>query len=520
VVQAQAATVVYNLYATDGYVPLVDGTVAYIYGFIGDRQDGAGFTYQNRCVPYGGDGVNPRTRVCDWPGITSTFGDAAVPTGGPVQPAELPYAGQAQLPAPVIYAGTGDIVEIRMKNLGVAAQPTAPNDPHSIHLHGLDVDAANDGVPETSIGAVPANLCANGLSADTLAGQTCADLGSAPAPGAGNVIVYMFSTEDQGTYMYHCHQEADIHVQMGMYGALVIYKGNEPGATMGPGNPGSLWGFAYDRDYIMLLTEIDLDYHTAEEGTYNPAYSNFHREWNPIDYHPQYWLINGLSFPNTIHASTAPAVGVPGVNWDEWILAHPGYDPFLRGSVNATGPAVGQWGTKGEKVLLRMINLGFETQPMHVHGYHGKVLGSDARQWKWANDPGGKKGPTAFNDGLEKNTFTIGSGETYEILFDLGQQATNAPLYAAGTQSCLSVDGVSPVEPTDPTCSGTPVYWEEDTYILGQTGVTGLFRDNLGGAVPGAAAGQFFPFHNHDDYKATNDGEYPGGAFTMIQALP
>ena len=28
--------------------------------------------------------------------------------------------------------------------------------------------------------------------------------------------------------------------------------------------------------------------------------------------------------------------------------------------------------------------------------------------------------------------------------------------------------------------------------------------------------GQLFPFHNHDDYKATNNGAYPGGMFTMI----
>ena len=31
---------------------------------------------------------------------------------------------------------------------------------------------------------------------------------------------------------------------------------------------------------------------------------------------------------------------------------------------------------------------------------------------------------------------------------------------------------------------------------------------------------QFFPFHNHDDYKATNNGVYPGGMFTMIMPLP
>jgi len=29
-------------------------------------------------------------------------------------------------------------------------------------------------------------------------------------------------------------------------------------------------------------------------------------------------------------------------------------------------------------------------------------------------------------------------------------------------------------------------------------------------------SGQFFPFHNHDDYKATNNGVYPGGMFTML----
>jgi hypothetical protein len=567
VAQTANGTVTYNLYATDGYVPLVDGTAMYVYGYIGDRQDGSGVTYQNRCTPYGGDGVNPRTRVCDWPGITTSASDLPAPTGGPTTVLEQPLAGNAQLPAPVIYAATDQIVEVRFKNLGVTAQPSAPNDPHTIHFDGLDLDAANDGVPETSIAAVPANLCATGetvgqaeipaeagggvvigydspnpLTRQPVAVASCdawnygavydeagALLGNpyiidfgGPAPGAGNVIVYMFSQANEGTYAYHCHHEADVHVQMGEYGAVVVYGGNSEGKTMGPGHPGQVYGMTYDRDYLMLLSEVDLDYHTSEEGFYDPAFSNFGRDWNPIDYHPQYWLINGLSFPNTIHASTAPAVGIPGINWDEWIMAHPGYDPFIRGSVTAAGTnTFDQWETNGEKVLVRMVNLGFETQPMQVHGFHGKVLGSDARAWKWANSKsGGKKGkPTPFGEGLEKNSFVIGSGETYDILFDLGQQTVAAPPYASGTQSCLSTDGVTPVESTDPNCSGNPVYWEEDTYILGDPGVTGLFRD-LNNAVPGAADGQFFPFLNHDYYKATNDGNYPGGAITMIQVLP
>ena len=29
---------------------------------------------------------------------------------------------------------------------------------------------------------------------------------------------------------------------------------------------------------------------------------------------------------------------------------------------------------------------------------------------------------------------------------------------------------------------------------------------------------QFYPMHNHDDYKVTNNGIYPGGQLTFIQA--
>lgn len=37
---------------------------------------------------------------------------------------------------------------------------------------------------------------------------------------------------------------------------------------------------------------------------------------------------------------------------------------------------------------------------------------------------------------------------------------------------------------------------------------------------PGPAIPQLFPWHNHDDYKATNFGLYPGGQFVMIRVNP
>jgi FtsP/CotA-like multicopper oxidase with cupredoxin domain len=463
VVQA-AEPVVYNLYATDGYTTMADGTKVYIYGFIGGRQ-GATINYLDR------NGALLSAALPD-------------PTAGPITAAEAPLAGNAQFPGPVIWAEKGQVVEIRLKNLGVTV-PSAPNDPHTIHLHGLDVDAANDGVPETSVAAVPANA---------------KDL------GAGNVVVYMFTPEYEGTYMYHCHQEAQIHVQMGMYGALVVYNPGDGAAAGGPTTGGgNLWGYNYDKDYILLLSEFDLGQHKAEERAGAAG------GYNSVNYKPQYWFINGLGFPQTIHVNT------PGFNYANWIQAYPGYDPFIQGSISgASGPT---------KVLLRVINLGFQTHPMHMHGYHAKVIGSDQRHWFWADKP--------FGEGLEKNTLTVGSGETYEWIIDFSQQSMAATEYPGdmnppvssfpgGTQS--RYDPANNV-PQSNEQDGFPAI--PDPFVPGFAYIGGPVVGPDGNQGPGGlpaelpvTIGQYFPFHNHDDYKATNNGVYPGGMFTLIHTLP
>jgi manganese oxidase len=469
-----ASTVTYNLFATDGYVPLPDGKAIYNYGFVGGRA-GTPLTYAKSVTPAAPDGPTGAYGSFTYNGNGTLAAGAPTPTPGVAVGNEKKLAGNAQWPAPLVYATVGDVVQIRFKNLGVVANPDAPNDPHSIHLHGMDVNAANDGVPETSVGAVPAN---------------------AKVPGAGNVIVYMFSPKYAGTYMYHCHQEADIHVQMGMYGALVIYNQGDAAAATGPGSGkgGTLFGWKYDKDYVQLLSEVDTRQHGDEDGIFTGDYQG---GWNPVNYHPQYWQINGLSFPNTIH------VGLPGANgWSDWIAAHPGYDPFITGSVSKSHP--GTTIPNGDKVLLRMINMGFETQPFHMHGFHAKILGSDQRAWTWANNPL----TTPWNKGDEKQTLTIGSGETYEWLVNFGEQSVTST-YPAATQTRYNASGV-PVANTD--TSKTPITNPDGTpYIAGPvvSGANGL-----------PTPGQLFPMHNHDDYKATNDGVYPGGMFTMLETLP
>jgi FtsP/CotA-like multicopper oxidase with cupredoxin domain len=505
-ISAQAAytgvQITYNIYATDGWVQLADGSMQYMYGYIGGRDGGTlsyiDYTFNN--VPRLLPGSQPPAGTGNFPLVPVT-GGAPAPTGGPNTPAEQALAGHAQLPGPLIYCRVGDTVTIRFKNLGITdpggpLSPT-PNDPHTIHLHGMDVNAANDGVPETSVAAIPGS---------DPAGAT------ALLAGAGNVIYYQFTPNKAGTYMYHCHQEADIHVIMGMYAALVVYEPNDTAADLGPGTgltgtagSNTLYGHHYDKDTVMLLTEMDLGQSQSELGmytntfidpnTYNGAIyapTGLPQIYNPVNYKPQYWLINGISFPNTIHANTA------NVLWTDWIQAHPGYDPLMIGSSG------GGLNNNGQKILVRMINLGFETQPMHVHGFHPKVIGMDQRAWTFANPPGITSGA-----GMELNTILIGSGNTIDLLFDMGTQAVDG-LYTAPTQSRYDI------------ATGLPV----DATLTANPPIPDPFGGNLSSPAGNAYWGgpnitpNIFPWHNHDDYKATNNGQYPGGQFTAVIMTP
>lgn len=500
--QAEAAPwpsrVVYNIYATDGWTLLADGVPLYIYGYVGG-QAGVPFTYQDYNRP--GIGGQPRTIPTGPP----------TPTPGAVSTAEAALAGKAQYPGPVVYARTGDIIEVHFKNLGVhTGTPNTPNDPHTIHWHGVDQDNAMDGVPETSIAALPANVPGN--------------------PGFGNVIVYEFTVTQPGTYFYHCHQEASIHVHMGMIGALIIYNPRDAAATTGPGQGkgGVLWGHKYDADYVMMLHDIDPLQNNFEYDPMNPgaAAALFVVQLT----RPQYWTINGISFPNTIH--TSQMQGGNAWMWNWWYPAHPGMDPLIAGSVNT------KYG-RGEKVLVRMINLAFEVEPMHVHGFHPKLLGMDQRPWTFGNPPGITAG-----QGLEMNTFAPASGQTMELLLDFGTIKNQHKIMTAAeidpTNYSQLVTDNDPTQPVLGLIGKDAIYGNYSTQTYSRynpaTGAPVLGTDPNGLPIDDAFAGlvlpqwayvpgpavpnTLYPWHNHDDYKATNAGLYPGGQFTMVVVLP
>lgn len=143
------------------------------------------------------------------------------------------WAFNGMMPGPVLRVTEGDLVRVHFEN--------THHQPHTIHWHGIYADQEHDGVGHTS--------------ADVYPGQT---------------RVYEWVAEHPGTYLYHCHVDTYRHMDMGMYGAIIIDPKDEADVT-------------WDQEYTIVVDDWD---------------SNI--EPMAVRYSPQfnYFLVNGKSFPD------------------------------------------------------------------------------------------------------------------------------------------------------------------------------------------------------------------------------
>lgn len=149
------------------------------------------------------------------------------------------YAFNHQVPGPLIRITQGDRVRFIVKN----DLPEAT----SVHWHGMILPNAMDGV---------------------------ADITQKPIE-PGKTFTYEFTAQQQGTFFYHSHKEADRQQALGMYGALII----DPKPA--PATP------AYDQEALIQLGEW-----TVKDGNTFPAM--------PMEgLLPNYFTINGKSYPAT-----------------------------------------------------------------------------------------------------------------------------------------------------------------------------------------------------------------------------
>ena len=140
------------------------------------------------------------------------------------------------LPGPLLTYNEGQSVDLNFVN------PSPES--HTIHLHGLDVDQANDGVPATSF-LVP----------------------------TGGDAVYSFVADQAGTFLYHCHVTTTLHLTMGMYGMILVKR---PDQTLFEGGP------AYTEDAPFLFSDLEVATNLDPVGSFP-----FH------DIRPDVFMING-----------------------------------------------------------------------------------------------------------------------------------------------------------------------------------------------------------------------------------
>lgn len=146
-----------------------------------------------------------------------------------------------------------------------------------------------------------------------------------------------------GTHMYHTHMNAVNQQMMGLGGAFII---------LGRNNRERI-----EKDYYLMTGEFTLkglDMGEVNPGTY---------ALDPMSHDFNFFTLNGRCFPYTT-------------------------------------PLTAKY---GDKVRIRLGNIGYDAHPMHIHGHQFAIEASD-----------GNLIPS--HNRLIKNTINVASGETYDIV--------------------------------------------------------------------------------------------------------
>jgi len=224
-----------------------------------------------------------------------------------------------RLPSPAIRIEQGDTVRITLENTHYM--------PHTLHLHGadhgfVDVDGeGNDGVPITSEMPV--------------------------MPGTART--YELQPRHAGTMFYHCHVQPHVHVMMGLQGLFIIEE-NQPdnwlqtmnigaGLVRAPARSGQE---EFDREYDLHYLDLDKELSERIQQNNDPRLitRSMHRDYDITDSSPDYFTLNGRSFPYTFRESLIV-------------------------------------GEMGERIRLRVVNGGAKGIALHTHGHKFTVTHRD-----------------------------------------------------------------------------------------------------------------------------------------------
>lgn len=214
-------------------------------------------------------------------------------------------------------------------------------DPVSIHWHGIPVPNEMDGIPGVTQNAVK----------------------------PGESFRYEFTASVPGTYMYHTHQDGVNQLDKGLYGTFII----EPKEK------------TYDKDFTLMLDE------------WMSSPTEMDSQMSGMDHSKMSGMENSnADSGDQQHSST---------NDNQSQMDHDMsmYDVFTINGKN--GKSIEPLSVKkGEKIRVRLINIGYLSHKIHLHGHKFKVVAIDGQE---LNEP----------QEIQNQLVSIAPGERYDIEF-------------------------------------------------------------------------------------------------------
>ncbi len=285
-------------------------------------------------------------------------------------------------PGPEIRVPEGDWVQVNFTN--------RTTEFHTIHWHGITLANEMDGVPN----------------------------GTQWGVGPNQTFKYLFRAQPAGTHFYHCHNMTTLHVQAGMFGALIIEPKEDLIRKV----------FPYTREYTLALSEVDtvmVEQQMEEMLKMMGGMANMNESpklMKEMNGRMMGWFMNKEAFVNAVKDGYVP----PYVSSKNGRYTHPDFNYFM---INGKSyPMTDELLIKsGENIRVRLIGAGAMTHFMHLHGHDF---------WHVAQDGAPLATP------IRMNTIPVFPGTTSDIII----QGTNPGMWHFHDHSDLSTtnNGIFP----------------------------------------------------------------------------
>ena len=303
-------------------------------------------------------------------------------------------------------------------------------------------------------------------------------LESCGADETDDKVTYSFTASEPGTYTYNSGTQAELQIEMGLVGTIIVRPADADQAYADPNT-------AFDHEYLFLLTQMDPVIHQlAEQNRFDEIDMN--------SYWPVYWFINGRAAPDTLAA--------PFVAW----LPHQPYNSLPRM-------------LPGQNLLMRLVGAGQGQHPFHFHGNNADLIARDGRQLAHPRS--------------RFTTLTV-PGQTVDQIFTWTGKGMGWDIYGTGPDyphDCTpDVNGFDLMthEWCDDHGKPLPVTLPEvQNLTLGGFWSGSPFMGDGEPLPPGEGGlnpnnGFFFMWHSHAEKELANFDIFPGGMLTMMVVEP